>query len=155
MNGGSISNHANVAASGTIIATVNSLGKLDIPGGYNSFLGLSVAVTGSITERIIYETAMAGVTIDPVYSYDDFPAITLVVTSSKQKIRSQPCELAGLFCMSTGGGTITVYDNEANSGDVLYTGTPVANQSIPLEAVCYRGLSVAISGTVQVALEIR
>lgn len=157
VSGGSAIIYANSANTGTSIATVNSVGRIDIPGGYLSFLGLSIAVTGTISVRLTWETVAETTTTDQINTYDEGLYFTVVLTASRAKLRAQPCEVAGIFCSSSGGGTATFYDNEANSGTQIYTGTPAANQSIDFEPdqYCYRGLSASISGTTSLAVQVR
>lgn len=156
-SGGTATLYANTANSGTVVQVATAVGLTSIPGGRTSYLGFSLAITGTISVKLTYETVADGTTTDAVTTYDEGLYHTTSITTSKQKWRAQPCEVAGLLCETTGGGTVTIYDNEANSGTVIYTGTPTANQVIDLDpdVFAYRGLSVNVSGTVSLAVQVR
>lgn len=59
-----------------------------------------------------------------------------------------PVRLGGIF-VSTGGGTITIYDGQSASGAVVVsTFTPIAGQPYPFPAQLDDGCFILVNGTV-------
>ena len=74
-----------------------------------------------------------------------------VTQAAAVTVKSGPAGLFGIVVTASTAGTVTVYDNTTNSGDVLYTKTALAvGESINFGGIgiaAKNGLHVVVGGT--------
>lgn len=86
-------------------------------------------------------------------SYD-----TVLVSATTVGIRSAPTLVSGFTCIASASGNITIYDNIANSGTVIWSGAVTQGQVVifPSPYQAYIGVSLLLnSGTMSINLSVK
>lgn len=86
-------------------------------------------------------------------SYD-----TVTISATTVGIRSAPTLVAGFTCTASSSGNITIFDNIANSGNIIWTGNVNAGQIVtfPAPYQAYIGVSLLLnSGTMSINLSVK
>lgn len=107
---------------------------INFPGGFDALL------QGTAASGAVVNLSARGAVLASPYSGDTTAVITTATTT---QLAVGPAMMGTL--VNTGAatsGAITVYDNTAASGTVLWTGTLTASQVLPLGLPCAVGLTV-------------